>query len=96
MGLRKIPALEPSQRQDLKQLELSASHLLSNDAAGTGVLVARLVMLRDGKPGDRDGGSTRQPTKRLLTSGETLCRDNCQLIGMPFFHTRSAGKNNRN
>ena len=29
-------------------------------------------------------------------SGETLCRDNCQLIGMPFFHTRSAGKNNRN
>ena len=31
-----------------------------------------------------------------VTSGETLCRDNCQLIGMPFFHTRSAGKNNRN
>ena len=29
-------------------------------------------------------------------SGETLCRDNCQLIGMPYFHTRSAGKNNRN
>ena len=32
----------------------------------------------------------------LCTSGETLCRDNCQLIGMPFFYTRSAGKNNRN
>ena len=31
-----------------------------------------------------------------LTSGETLCRDNRQLIGMPFFYTRSAGKNNRN
>ena len=30
------------------------------------------------------------------TSGETLCRDNCQLIGMSFFYTRSAGKNNRN
>ena len=29
-------------------------------------------------------------------SGETLCRDNCQLIGMPYFRTRSAGKNNRN
>ena len=24
----------------------------------------------------------------MRTSGETLCRDNCQLIGMPFFHTR--------
>ena len=33
---------------------------------------------------------------RLFSSGETLCRDNCQLIGMPFCHTRSAGKNNRN
>ena len=32
----------------------------------------------------------------IITSGETLCRDNCQLIGMPFFRTRSAGKNNRN
>ena len=32
----------------------------------------------------------------MNTSGETLCRDNCQLIGMPFFHTRSAGENNRN
>ena len=32
----------------------------------------------------------------VVISGETLCRDNCQLIGMPFFHTRSAGKNNRN
>ena len=32
----------------------------------------------------------------ICTSGETLCRDNCQLIVMPFFHTRSAGKNNRN
>ena len=31
----------------------------------------------------------------VSTSGDTLCRDNCQLIGMPFFHTRSAGKNNR-
>ena len=31
-----------------------------------------------------------------LTSGETLCRDNCQLIGMPFFCTRLAGKTNRN
>ena len=29
-------------------------------------------------------------------SGETLCLDNCQLIGMPFFHTRLAGKNNHN
>ena len=29
-------------------------------------------------------------------SGETLCRDNCQLIGMLFFHTHLAGKNNRN
>ena len=29
-------------------------------------------------------------------SGETLCRDNCQLIGMSFFPTRSAGKINRN
>ena len=28
--------------------------------------------------------------------GDTLCRDNCQLIGMPFFHTRSAGENNHN
>ena len=34
--------------------------------------------------------------RNVITSGETLCRDNCQLIGMPFFHTRSAGKNNRN
>ena len=33
---------------------------------------------------------------RIAISGETLCRDNCQLIGIPFFHTRSAGKNNRN
>ena len=33
---------------------------------------------------------------QLMTSGETLCRDNCQLISMPYFHTRSAGKNNRN
>ena len=33
---------------------------------------------------------------RVVTSGETLCRDNCQLIGMPYFRTRSAGKNNRN
>ena len=33
---------------------------------------------------------------KVCSSGETLCRDNCQLIGMPFFHTRSAGKNNRN
>ena len=32
----------------------------------------------------------------LSISGETLCRDNFQLIGLPFFHTRSAGKNNRN
>ena len=32
----------------------------------------------------------------VSTSGDTLCRDNCQLIGMPFFYTRSAGKNNRN
>ena len=32
----------------------------------------------------------------VSSSGDTLCRDNCQLIGMPFFHTRSAGKNNRN
>ena len=31
----------------------------------------------------------------LHSSGETLCRDNCQLIGMPYFHTRSAGKNNQ-
>ena len=42
-----------------------------------------------------------RPDKEYLlttveTSGETLCRDNCQLIGMPFFYTRSAGKNNRN
>ena len=29
-------------------------------------------------------------------SGDTLCCDNCQLIGMPYFHSRSAGKNNRN
>ena len=34
--------------------------------------------------------------ERMHSSGETLCRDNCQLIGMPYFHTRSAGKNNRN
>ena len=33
---------------------------------------------------------------RVDISGDTLCRDNCQLIGMPFFHTRSAGKNNPN
>ena len=33
---------------------------------------------------------------RISTSGETLCRDNCQLIDMSFFYTRSAGKNNRN
>ena len=33
---------------------------------------------------------------RLSASGETLCRVNCQLIGMSFFYTRSAGKNNRN
>ena len=32
----------------------------------------------------------------VTTSGDTLCRDNCQLIGMPFFYTRLAGKNNRN
>ena len=32
----------------------------------------------------------------IITGGETLCRDNCQLIGMLFFHTHSAGKNNRN
>ena len=32
----------------------------------------------------------------MVISGETLCRDNCQLIGMPYFHTHSAGKNNRN
>ena len=32
----------------------------------------------------------------ITISGDTLCRDNCQLIGMPFFYTRSAGKNNRN
>ena len=32
----------------------------------------------------------------VSTSGETLCHDNCQLIGMPYFHTRSAGKNNCN
>ena len=32
----------------------------------------------------------------IAVSGETLCRDNCQLIGIPYFHTRSAGKNNRN
>ena len=34
--------------------------------------------------------------RSMRISGDTLCRDNCQLIGMPFFHTRSAGKNNRN
>ena len=32
----------------------------------------------------------------MSISGDILCRDNCQLIGMPYFHTRSAGKNNRN
>ena len=35
-------------------------------------------------------------TRSVESSGETLCRDNCQLIGMPYIHTRSAGKNNRN
>ena len=34
--------------------------------------------------------------RHVCISGDTLCRDNCQLIGMPFFHTRSAGKNNPN
>ena len=35
-------------------------------------------------------------SRRILTSGETLCRDNCQLIGMPFFILARQAKNNRN
>ena len=51
MGSLKISALEP-QRQDPKQLEVSASRMLSNDAVATGGLVARLVMLLDVMPGE--------------------------------------------
>ena len=52
----------------------------------------------------KQGGQGQRPSVvgiglicwHVLYSGETLCHDNCQLIGMPFFHTRSTGKNNRN
>ena len=80
--------LSPTRRTCITALSIMVKILLSDFRSHINH-AGNLLKLIDLGRGARQGDP-------IASSGDTLCRDNCQLIGVPFFHTRSADKNNRN